>query len=334
MGSCSCRGLVESMTQWRYLILSLVLAATPAGRPTAQERAGIEYAAHARLAAQSLLLDSTRIGDRLVVAGERGHILTSDDEGATWQQADTVPTRATLTTLASAGGRLWAAGHDTVIVTSSDRGRNWTLQHFEPERLQPVMDLHFFDTDHGLAIGAYGLMLETRDGGATWRDRIVNEEDDYHLNALVELADGTLLIAGEAGHSYRSIDRGESWASLDLPYPGSMFTAFEAGDGCVMFAGLRGHAMRSCDAGTSWAEVPTGSETTLMDGTAAGDGVLLVGNAGTILQGAVDSGFRVFEHSSGATFASVLRLADGRYLLTGENGTHFFPEPVTTGGGP
>lgn len=314
-----------------FAIVAVTAAAPPVRAADAVSSTDIEYAEHMPLAAHSLLLDSIRLGDRLLAAGERGHIVWSDDDGLTWQQAEVVPTRSTLTRLAAFGGRLWAAGHDTVILTSGDGGRNWTRQYFDPERQQPVMDLHFFDAEHGLAIGAYGLMLVTDDGGRSWQDRAVSEEDDAHLNAFVELADGTWMIAGEAGFSYRSFNRGETWEPMDLPYQGSMFSAFERDDGCVMFAGLRGHVMRSCDAGAQWEEVGSGSTSTLVDGLAAGNRVLLVGNGGTILEQAGGETFRSVTHSSGVDFASILDLGNGRFLLTGEDGIYFYPDRGTGG---
>jgi photosystem II stability/assembly factor-like uncharacterized protein len=319
------------MIRIESLILSVAMllpGAVPlaAGAEAGDAEVDIEYAEHVPLAAHSLLLDAIRYGDRLLAAGERGHIVYSDDGGVTWQQAEVVPTRSTLTTLAVAGDRLWAAGHDTAILTSGDGGRNWTRQYFDPERQQPVMDLHFFDADRGLAIGAYGLMLATRDGGRNWEDRAVNDEDDAHLNSVVELPNGTLLIAGEAGYSYRSPDGGETWESLELPYQGSMFRALGIGADCVMFVGLRGHAMTSCDEGGSWEAVATGSESTLIDGVLSGDRLLLVGNSGAILDRRGAGAFRAQTHSSGVDFSSILDLGDGRFLLIGEEGTYFYPE--------
>ena len=85
----------------------------------------IEYAEIQPLAVESLLLDVVRIGDRLVAAGERGHIIYSDD-GHDWVQSTAVPTLSTINKLFVLDNRLWAAGHDSVILTSADRGKTWT----------------------------------------------------------------------------------------------------------------------------------------------------------------------------------------------------------------
>ena len=56
----------------------------------------VDYAEHLPLVTESMLLDVTRAGDKLVAVGERGHVILSSD-GKTWTQAEVVPTRATLT---------------------------------------------------------------------------------------------------------------------------------------------------------------------------------------------------------------------------------------------
>ena len=293
----------------------------------------IEYAEIQPLAVESLLLDVVRIGDRLVAAGERGHIIYSDD-GHDWVQSKAVPTRSTINKLFVLDNRLWAAGHDSVILTSADRGKTWTRQYFAPERMQPIMDIYFSDADRGLAIGAYGLMLFTTDGGQTWEDRLVNDEDDYHLNALLTYADGRYLIAGEAGYSYRSFDQGQSWQSMDMPYLGSMFGAVKTEEDCVLFFGLRGHIQKSCDLGDNWTELETDSETTIADAVSFQGKVLMVGNSGSVLEYNGDGDFSEYRHSSGVDFAAVIHLGEGRFLLAGEEGVHHYPEKVAEGPAP
>ena len=64
------------------LVPCLVLLA-PAG---ANAESVVDAALEAPLAIESLLLDGAVVGSRLVVVGERGHILVSADHGASWTQ--------------------------------------------------------------------------------------------------------------------------------------------------------------------------------------------------------------------------------------------------------
>ena len=55
-----------------------------------------EYAVASDMASKALLLDVARAGSRLTAVGEFGHVLLSDDNGDSWRQAASVPTRNTL----------------------------------------------------------------------------------------------------------------------------------------------------------------------------------------------------------------------------------------------
>ena len=285
----------------------------------------IEYAERMPLATESMLLDITRAGNTLVAVGERGHIIRSMD-GKTWQQADVVPTRSTLTSVFSKGDRLWAAGHDAVILTSGDSGKTWSREFFDPDRQQAVMDIAFTDENNGVAIGSYGLFLKTSDGGQNWQQAMVDEDNDYHLNSMLVFSDGRRIIAGEAGYSYRSFDDGETWEPMDMPYQGSMWGALKTEGDCVLFFGLRGHIVESCDFGTSWTELETNAESSISGATQHEGLILLAANSGTILIRDDGQAFTTYHHSSGVDFSSVLSLGDGNFLLVGEDGVHQYPE--------
>lgn len=80
------------------------------------------------LASKRLLLASAVAGDRLVSAGARGHVVYSDDGGATWRQAR-VPVSADLTALFFVDAREgWAVGHEGVVLHTADGGATWELQ--------------------------------------------------------------------------------------------------------------------------------------------------------------------------------------------------------------
>ena len=243
----------------------------------------IKWSEPARLAAQSLLLAAAKADGRIFVVGERGHILVSDDRGATWTQAR-VPTRSMLTAVTAVdGNKAWAVGHDSVIVHTSDGGKTWERQYYAPEDTSPLFDVWFEDEDHGLAIGAYAMVLETRDGGKTWERPDVDEEE-RHWNGITEAPDGTLYVAAELGTVFRSGDKGETWEPFDLPYRGSLFGAVALRDGTLLTFGLRGRIYRSTDRGQTWERIQVDTTAGLQVGRQLSDGTLVIaGLSGTIL---------------------------------------------------
>ena len=283
--------------------------------------AGAAPAVEAPLAIESLLLDGAAAGSRLVVVGERGHILVSTDNGTSWKQAP-APTRALLTAVHMHDEHTgWVVGHDAVILRTGDGGETWRMVHHAPEEERPLLDIWFRDERTGFAVGAYGYFLATEDGGDTWTSRAISE-DDFHLNALTAAGGQRLFIAAEAGVAYRSDDGGETWRELPSPYAGSWFGALALGEDEVLLMGLRGHLFRSEDAGESWSQVPNETNATLTGAIRLPSGaVLITGLEGTLLTSR-DGGRSVSSARlpSRQGISAALPLAGGEVLLIGEFG--------------
>ena len=104
--------------------ISLALVSTCAALVVA----ATHYAPEMPLAPRSLLLDLAKAGERIVVVGEYGHILFSDDLGQSWTQSR-VPTTQMLTGIHFVDDtRGWAVGHDGLVLVSDDRGETWRVQ--------------------------------------------------------------------------------------------------------------------------------------------------------------------------------------------------------------
>ena len=289
-------------------------------------QASAEESVEAPLAIESLLLDGAAAGERLVVVGDRGHILVSTDGGSGWKQAR-APTRALLTAVHLHDERIgWAVGHDAVILRTDDGGATWRMQHHAPEEERPLLDVWFRDAHNGFAVGAYGYFLATEDGGETWNAHAVSE-DDFHLNALVPAGDGRLFLAAEAGIAYRSDDGGATWLELPSPYAGSWFGGLALGVDRVLLSGLRGHLFRSDDAGESWVRIPTGTNATLTGAVRLPSGTILVtGLEGTLLTSRDEGQSVSFERLPARDgISAALPLADSGILLVGEFGIRRLP---------
>ena len=232
---------------------------------------------------KALLLDTQRTGQRLVTVGEHGYIFVSDNEGDLWRLVPTA-TDATLTSVAFADVQLGlAVGHDATILRSADGGSSWQEVFRDPQQLRPLLRVTFIDKQRAIAVGAYGAFFESMDAGVTWAERKISEED-RHFNALTRLADGTLLLAGEAGTLLRSGDDGAMWEKLASPYTGSFFGLLPLAQGGVLAFGMRGNIFRSDDRGASWQAAITDSENALFGGLTHDSGlVVLVGQNGTVL---------------------------------------------------
>ncbi len=248
---------------------------------------------------KSLMYDVAAVDGVVVVVGERGFVLLSNDAGKSWTQVE-VPVEVALTGVYFLNAELgWAVGYDHVIIRTCDGGKSWKRLYDNIEADGPLLDVWFRDVKNGFAIGSYGVFMTTTDGGDSWNVGMLNLEraaasgqgstedeefSDYHLNQIAKSDSGKLYIAAEAGHMYRSVDNGVSWVSMSSPYVGSFYGVLPlAGESLLMF-GLRGNLFRSDDSGVSWLKIKTGTKALLTSGLRLNDGTILVcGNRGVIL---------------------------------------------------
>ncbi|MDH4393876.1 MAG: YCF48-related protein [Aquabacterium sp.] len=298
------------------------------------------------LAQQVALLAAARAGKWLVAGGERGTILFSDDAGQTWAQAR-VPAQISITALQFANDREgWAAGHFGALLRTADGGQSWTLAIDGVRAAQVLLqgatddaqrqaaqrkadegaDKPFFDLALAggslLAVGAYGLAIETRDGNSfqPLAARLPNPRQ-LHIYGL-RAAGQRVFAVGEQGLLLRSTDAGASFAALPSPYKGSFFGVLLMGDSTVLAYGLRGNIWRSADNGDTWAQVANPVPVSISAGTLLADaGAVLVAQNGDLLVSR-DQGQTFLRRPAAPPFpaASLAVADDGHLLLTGLRG--------------
>ncbi|MDT4839170.1 Ycf48-like protein [compost metagenome] len=259
----------------------------------------------------SLLVGVTQApGGRWIAVGRRGHVLYSDD-GSSWNQAE-VPVSVDLVAVHFPTKQQgWAVGHGGVILHSADGGQTWQKQldgrqlaellidHWKPladlatdddpsacfalqdaKRLKeegpgrPFLDVQFVNDQIGYAIGAYNLLLETRDAGQHWQvlsDRADNP-GSLHLNSI-RLMNALPYLVGEQGLLLRNTLSNGRFEPIPTPYEGTWFGLI-AHDQFLLLFGLRGNAYASRDQGQSWSNVDTGSDSTITSGASLADGRL------------------------------------------------------------
>lgn len=322
-------------------------AADPASVPNQAAAESVRAAEPARLAAHGLLIAIVPAGERLVAVGDRGIIVLSDDHGASWQQAEYVPTQALLTGVCFLDPRRGVAvGHDQVILTTGDAGRTWKRTHYLPAAQGPLLDVWCGAGNEVIAVGAYSAYLTSADAGASWHEvtfapapavaggatrspaaAVPDAAEEgagggYHLNRIVGAGAGRLYIAAEAGHLYRSDDDGASWRTLPSPYEGSFFGVLPLSAESLLAFGLRGHLYRSSDEGRSWQAIDTGTVAMLTGATRFdSDAVTIVGLSGVVLLSR-DGGhtFTLQQQADRAGLSATVVAGDDRLAVVGEDG--------------
>jgi photosystem II stability/assembly factor-like uncharacterized protein len=308
------------MNAFRSTLLSLAALAALATVPAAGAAGFVdpldEPSQMSPLAAKSLLQGVARAGPRLVAVGQRGHIVYSNDAGATWQQAK-VPVSSDLTAVYFPSEQKgWAVGHDGVILNTTDGGLTWTLQldgRRANERLvehmqhavdadpqstelkglldeakrfkeqgadKPFLAVWFADDQNGYVVGAYNLIFHTTDGGKNWQPLFDRTDNPKLMNfyGIRPAADG-LYIVGEAGVVLKYDAEAKRFRALKMPYAGSYFGVIGDKTAVVVY-GLRGNVWRSGDNGKSWQKVEAGLPATVTAGAVLAKGTLALADFG------------------------------------------------------
>lgn len=190
----------------------------------------------------------------------------------------------------------------------------------------PFLDVWCDTEQHVMAVGGYGYVLETEDGGGQWNKRmdLLENPDGWHLYSVrpVPRGDGTLLIAGEQGTLFRSRDHGQSWDTLEAPYEGSYFGITAAQRDTVMIHGMQGNVWLTRDLGENWRRIKTGVSRGINDGARLGDGtIVLVGNSGIVLTSHDNGSSLSLRYTDQReTLSAVLPLREGGVLVAGTDG--------------
>lgn len=269
----------------------------------------------------SLITDAIAVPQGMVAVGERGLIAYRAPDGD-WNQVP-VPVRRMLTAVTRTGaGHLVAVGHDATILTNTGARANWTVLRVNPQRDMPLLDVWMTEDGSGFAVGAYGLVLATKDHGLSWARQQVDPRE-FHFYSIRETPDGALFIAGEFGTVFRSRNRGISWARLDTGWDGTFFGLGISRSGRILLCGLEGAVLESRDGGQAWRSLDSSVSTSLYDiAFLPDDRAVIAGADGTVLVESTPGRFeRIVRAHRGAITAIVVTGPDS-VLLFGEGGMH------------
>ncbi len=299
-----------------------------------------ESAMLAPKAKESLLLDVQKLSnDTLVAVGERGHILKSDDLAKSWQQ-QTVPTQSNLTALDFFNDEIGiAVGFQQTILLTKDGGKSWTLVYSDKGSVEypALFDVKFIDAKRVIAIGAFGLYLESNDGGESWQDREIVALGDFyggfsHFYGLAQdNRNGHIYLAGEkfvatetedgeeisTGLIAVSKDKGQAWTKITSPYDGSFFGIKVAPNNSIFVYGLKGNIFSTKDSGASWESVDLKTNSGIHDMVFLGNDFYVVGTGGFLSN---KNAQLVDTRDDLKGRAALVPLNDDELLIVGEKG--------------
>jgi photosystem II stability/assembly factor-like uncharacterized protein len=200
---------------------------------------------------------------QVVVAGDKGVVMSTDDGGRTWTRQVLKKGHKNYDLYSVAftpdGSRGWVVGDGGVIFRTDDRGKTWTELPGPAGLNSALLKITVLDAQRFCISGDHGVLLCTSDGGANWnlqkfRDFAffdVSYQDPSNVWAVGEFA--TLLHSGDGGKTWQvhhggQIGQGDPLFSI----------AFNGRQGLAV--GLIGTSLQTNDSGNNWQahELPIG----------------------------------------------------------------------------
>lgn len=226
-------------------------------------------------------------GSRGIAVGDAGVVMQTDDSGENWQSLASFTDSALLDVNCRQGAQ-FIVGQQGLIF----RRDGQQFEKLESGSDQRLMSVSANNNGLVFAVGGFGTVLRSQDGGDHWEtiafdwEAILNDFVEPHLYSVHLTEDGVVTIAGEFALILRSDDRGANW-QVKHRGEASLFGMSVMGSKAYA-VGQDGTMLRSDDGGVSWKPVRLPSGANLLDVWFSEQGQI------------VASGIRAVLHSSDA----------------------------------
>lgn len=297
------------------------------------------------LAPERLLTDADRAGDRIVAAGERGHIIYSDNGGESWTQGE-VPVSVTLTGVDfGTETHGWAVGHSGVVLHSADAGQTWELQltgikaselaiatlreqiAAMEEQIAQAPEDEVPDLEWALEDLEFAL------------ENLQSDQDVGPVNPLLDVwfkNENHGFVVGAYGMFLRTTDGGRTWEDmspqLDNPRNFHLNGITSITGGALVMVGEAGMIFVSVDGGDTWERRESPYEGSLFGaiGTGNVNEILTFGLRGNTFRSTdLGKNWTVVPNEGGTTLNDGEVSDDGRITLVGNSGAVL----ISTNGG-
>jgi photosystem II stability/assembly factor-like uncharacterized protein len=236
--------------------------------------------------------------------------------------------REMMQAVVRAGKRFVAVGDHGIVLLSDDEGKTFRQAKSVPVNAM-LNSVVFVDESHGWAVGHWGAIVATVDGGETWQLQRVDTANDRPLFA-VHFDDARNGVAvGLWSLVMTTSDGGAHWQPVTLPTPPdggradrNLLGIFADAKGTWYVVAERGMILSSLDRGTTWTYQDTGYKGSFWTGVALADGTLLAGGLrGSVYRSANGGNSWSAVDTGSKSSITAFGVVDGKLLAVGLDGT-------------
>jgi len=139
-------------------------------------------------------------------------IWSAGPDGAEWKSQPLAKPQTALAVACDARGDWWVAGTRATIASSSDQGASWKLTDLGQDA--QFTALQFVSDSFGIAMGEFGMVVVTTDGGAHWalRPKLAN---DFYPYAELFTSERDGWVSGLAGQILTTHDGARTWQAQE-----------------------------------------------------------------------------------------------------------------------
>ncbi len=248
------------------------------------------------------LYDVTVYQGEVFVVGYPSILLSSKDQGNTFQSLDAGSGEVLFAIDIARDGKGYIVGRSGLVRTTQDGGKTW-VRHDTPNKSH-LFSVAAVEGGKAWIVGQLGTILYTKDGGATWEQQkyevtfsdqkgqaslsIAEEEnegsaEEARLNSVSFADEKNGWIVGEFGLVLHTADGGVTWKRQRTPVGKLLFKVHALDKKRALVAGSEGTFMETEDGGTSWKTVETGVPENLLGFFVQGSKTYVVGYDGLFM---------------------------------------------------
>lgn len=220
-------------------------------------------------------------GNTIIVVGNQGLVLTSNDEGRSWSRNKLLDWPALIDVVACPNGLFAALAVKGQVWTSTDKGGDWSPHPIKTEEAPQAITC---DPQNRLwVVGSFSSIFSSSDSGEAWGLNTLDE--DIILTNIQFLDEQNAIISGEFGTVLKSNDGGDTWERMpdikDEFYPHAMYFD-DPNNGWLV--GLSGQILYTADGANSWILQESQTVVPLYGIERVGNEIYIVGGEGVVLK--------------------------------------------------
>lgn len=188
------------------------------------------------------------------VVGTNGVLLSTKNGGKTWKKkkanSSTENTYTHVNFTSPKHG--WLASIGKVSYTGSG-GNSWSVQYQERaigRKPSGILDLYFVTKTEGWAVGGFGTILHTQNGGGKWEK--IKTYSDIHLWGVHFVDTEHGWIVGQEGEIIHTQDGGKQWIRQESNVEQPLFSVHFVDQMNGWIVGTDGLILHTVDGGKTW----------------------------------------------------------------------------------